>query len=521
MKLSIITINYNNSEGLEKTIQSIVNQDFFDYEYIVIDGGSTDGSVDVIKKYSRIDYWLSEPDSGVYNAMNKGIKKAQGEYLLFINSGDMLYNNQVLSNVFAKNIDNDLLYGDLHRIFPDGHSDIVQMPDFVGCDQMMESTLTHPTTFIKRSLFDKYGLYREDLKIVSDWAFFFKIIVFSNVSRSHLPITIATFDMEGMSTTNTNLVQAERQKVIGESFSYELYNIYYTHGAYKQFYNHKIFRIARSIKHSLKNALSKKYWFDLIHKKRFHFAITRINKTVRNQKKNPLSIPVIIINYNRLRDLKELVTFLLERKHQNIVIVDNKSTYPPLLEYYKEIEGKVNVEFMDQNYGHLVFWKNKSLYNKYGSGYYIITDSDVIPNKDLPEDYITYLIKILDKYPQVSKVGFALDVDDIPEHYQLKEQVLNWESPHWEGNIGKNLYLNELDTTFAIYPPYYNYSTLAEFYPAIRISGNFTAKHMGWYIDNNNLDAEDLYYYNHANSSSSWKLNEKGEFVGNQIYNKE
>ena len=101
MKFSIITINYNNCEGLRRTIESVVNQTCHDFEYIIIDGGSTDGSVDVIKQYAdQIDYWVSEPDKGIYNAMNKGVAVAKGEYCLFLNSGDSLHNNSALAKVF-------------------------------------------------------------------------------------------------------------------------------------------------------------------------------------------------------------------------------------------------------------------------------------------------------------------------------------------------------------------------------------------------------------------------------------
>ena len=100
MKYSIITINYNNRDGLEKTIQSVINQTCQDFEFIIIDGGSTDGSVDIIKKYNdRINYWVSEPDKGIYNAMNKGILQAHGEYLNFMNSGDCFFDNEVLNKV--------------------------------------------------------------------------------------------------------------------------------------------------------------------------------------------------------------------------------------------------------------------------------------------------------------------------------------------------------------------------------------------------------------------------------------
>src|SRR5574344_2490955 len=112
MKLSIITINYNNAEGLEKTIKSVINQTFTDYEYIIIDGGSTDGSTDIIKKYrENIDYWVSESDKGIYKAMNKGITYTHGEYLNFMNSGDCFHSSTVLNEV-ARNFNNtDIIIG--------------------------------------------------------------------------------------------------------------------------------------------------------------------------------------------------------------------------------------------------------------------------------------------------------------------------------------------------------------------------------------------------------------------------
>ena len=519
-KVSIITINYNNAAGLEKTLASVVIQNFSDFEYIVIDGASTDGSTDVIKKYSeKINYWVSEPDSGIYNAMNKGIRQAKGEYLLFINSGDTLYNNEVLSTIFEDEVIQDLVYGDLHRTFPDGKEDIIQMPDHISVMHMIRSTLTHPTTFIKRALFEKHGLYREDLKIVSDWAFFLKIIVFSNTSQKHIPVVISTFDMDGISTRNEGVVSNERYKVINESFSPELNYICHTQELYADFYNKKVFRVLRSLKNIIRNLLSVNYWKDSFYKKRINGLIFCFNKTVREQKKNYLQIPIIIINYNRLEDLKEIVSFYLSRNHQNIVIVDNKSTYLPLLDYYQEIakESRVTVKIMDRNYGHTVFWDNNELFQEYANGYYIITDPDVIPNINLPEDYLLTLVDFLDRYPQVTKVGFALRIDDIPDFFTQKDIVRKWESKFWEKQIEKDAYLAEIDTTFAVYPPLYR-RDINNFTNAIRLAGNFTATHNGWYINPTKLSDEECYYYRSANTSNSWRLNENGEFDGSEVY---
>ncbi len=511
MKLSIITINYNNSSGLRNTIQSIISQTYTNFEYLVIDGNSTDGSKDVIEEYSKkIDYWTSEPDSGVYNAMNKAIRIAKGEYLLFINSGDTLYDQQVLEKIFINNPNEDLVYGDLHRIFPNGSTDITPMPEVVDINHMFTSTLCHPVTFIKRDLFQKYGLYREDLKIVSDWAFFFKVIVFGRVSQKHYPIVVSSFMMDGMSSSpeNESIIIFETQKVIQESFSYDLLEIYESHKKYYDFYNKRIFKIGRKVKNIFKCILNKSDRKNYIYNNRISSLIYLFNKTARQQKNDPLSIPVIIINYNRLADLKILVRFLQERRHKNIVIVDNNSTYPPLLEYYKEIEKDIKIEYMQKNYGHMVFWENQDLYNKYSKGYHIVTDSDIIPNTNMPTDYLHKMISILDNNKHITKVGFALKIDDIPDYYQHKTKVLEWEKKHWENPVGKNLYLNELDTTFALYPPQYQYNLL-NFYSAIRIAGDYTAQHKGWYIDNQNLTEEENYYFKTASDSNSWKIDIK------------
>ena len=205
MKLSIITINYNNKIGLNKTIKSVINQKENNFEYIVIDGGSNDGSKEIIEKHKDdIDYWVSEPDKGIYNAMNKGIKAAKGEYLLFINSGDSLYTNNVIGMVLSNSLSADIIYGDLHRTFPNGNSDIVEMPDRVNINYILDNVITHPTSFIKRELLLKRGGYREDLKIVSDWAFTLEVIAFTNSTTQHISIVVSSFAMDGISSNNAN-----------------------------------------------------------------------------------------------------------------------------------------------------------------------------------------------------------------------------------------------------------------------------------------------------------------------------
>ena len=217
MKLSIITINRNNANGLDKTIQSVINQSYEDFEYIVIDGNSTDHSIDIIKKYnSNINYWVSETDKGIYNAMNKGIAKANGNYVLFLNSGDYLVNNDVLKSVFEKQQTADIIYGNMQIDWGNGKITSGKMPDKITFKQMYIDTLWHPVSFIKKTLFDKYGLYNETYKVVADYDFFFKVIIINNVTTYHINVDIAMYNLNGLSSLleNKALEQAERRKVI-------------------------------------------------------------------------------------------------------------------------------------------------------------------------------------------------------------------------------------------------------------------------------------------------------------------
>lgn len=231
-KLSIITINLNNQEGLKKTIQSVVSQSHKDFEYLVIDGGSTDGSVDVIKQYeNHIGYWVSEKDKGIYNAMNKGILKAQGEYLLFLNSGDYLYNSDVLKNVFDFNYNHDIIYGDLFFLLVDtqSYNVIIRQEDFINKSYFLTCSLPHPCSFIKKELFLLIGLYDESFKIAADYDFFINAIVNHKVSFKRVPTVISVFNNQGISCNKQfeKLRKQENKKAIKKNYSKKDYYSYF------------------------------------------------------------------------------------------------------------------------------------------------------------------------------------------------------------------------------------------------------------------------------------------------------
>lgn len=218
MKLSVITVNLNCAAGLLRTVESVVNQTYSDFEYIIIDGGSTDGSVEVIKKYdNKITYWISEPDNGIYNAMNKGIRHANGEYCFFLNSDDLLYSNETLSQVFKSNDRNDIIYGNIN-ITSSKKKWVQKQPADLSFINFYNGGICHQAAFIKRNLFEKFGYYNESFKLVSDWQFFLRTIVFSNISVKYIDQIISDINGEGFGYQNPQIMIAERQKVLEENF---------------------------------------------------------------------------------------------------------------------------------------------------------------------------------------------------------------------------------------------------------------------------------------------------------------
>ena len=269
MQLSIITINYNNAEGLRKTLASVAAQTYPNIEHIIVDGNSTDGSVDVIREYestlvsslspfaSRLK-WLSEPDKGIYNAMNKGIEIALGkrvvndnhssspianspspiadtEYIQILNSGDLLAADDVTERMMAALASyseqcerstgeaelqqSDLptiLYGNMIKVNAAGK--VVGKSGYTeySLRQFYRSTLNHDCAYIRKDLFEEYGLYDENLKIVSDWKWYLQAIGLGRVKPEYVDIDVTIFDDGGISETQLDQRAAERRQVLEE-----------------------------------------------------------------------------------------------------------------------------------------------------------------------------------------------------------------------------------------------------------------------------------------------------------------
>lgn len=199
MNVSVVTVNRNNREGLRKTIDSVISQMVPPSEFIVIDGGSSDGSAALLEEYAgHITYAVSEPDKGIYNAMNKGITHAHGDYCIFMNSGDCFASPEVLVKVHSSGAGADIICGDAIILTePVGHK---VHPDEITLQYLYSSSICHQAAFIRRSLLE--GGYDESLKIVSDRKLFLEALVLGGCSYAHIPVDIVHYDVTGYSASH-------------------------------------------------------------------------------------------------------------------------------------------------------------------------------------------------------------------------------------------------------------------------------------------------------------------------------
>lgn len=230
---SIITVNFNDSVGLQNTIESVLRQSYGNFEFIVIDGGSTDGSEKILKDNSKgITFWCSEPDDGIYNAMNKGVKHAKGEYVLFLNAGDVFHSSSVLEEVACQLDDKDIVSGYALR---DGDT-VLNIHEKNILMMFFHSTFSHQATFIKKELFANYQ-YDESLRFVSDWKAWVDWVILGNKTYKYIDTIVADYDFNGISSDSSNWkkIVAERQQVLQDAFPpLVLYNLNLLHDIYMQ-----------------------------------------------------------------------------------------------------------------------------------------------------------------------------------------------------------------------------------------------------------------------------------------------
>lgn len=213
-------------------------------------------------------------------------------------------------------------------------------------------------------------------------------------------------------------------------------------------------------------------------------------------------IPIIINNFNRLTFTKKLIHRLEEWGYTNIYILDNNSTYPPLLEYYSYSKHKIIR--LSENKGYMALW-NSNVFSQFKNSYYVYTDPDVLPLESCGENFLNEMLQVLKQYPQIEKLGLALSITDLPDTYKLKEKVIALEQEYWKKQIVKDLYDAPVDTTFALYKPLAKGN--ADQCPAYRLGGKYGAQHLPWYENSQNPSEEELFYQKSVSKNSSYWIN--------------
>ena len=244
MILSIITINYNNAQGLEKTLKSVLTQTYIQFEHVIVDGASTDNAVEIIQQYEKEATtrgikvtWVSEKDKGIYNAMNKGIKMASGEYIQILNSGDCLAADTVVTDMYSALKEKEcpeILYGNMLKTvdWKTYHRDNCGANSEYTPNSFLyfyNGTLNHDCAYIKRSLFDQFGYYNENMKICSDWEWYVRAIVLGNIQPVYVNIDVTIFDMNGVSESagkNKHIIKQERSEYLASAFPKAVINDY-------------------------------------------------------------------------------------------------------------------------------------------------------------------------------------------------------------------------------------------------------------------------------------------------------
>lgn len=211
-------------------------------------------------------------------------------------------------------------------------------------------------------------------------------------------------------------------------------------------------------------------------------------------------VPIIINNFNQLSYLKQLIHALEIRGYKNIHIIDNNSTYPPLLEFYKSCPYEVYE--LGRNVGYKALWET-DIFKKFRKGYYVYTDSDVVPTEECPDNFIEYFYSILQKYKRAQKVGFSLKTDDLPDFYRDKQKVISWEAGLYKKELENNVFEAQIDTTFALYRPFaHGEANFVE--QNIRLLRPFEARHMPWYTNSEDITEEQKYYIAHCKVITHW-----------------
>lgn len=510
--LSIIVATRDAAGTLPRLLDSLVTQTCRDFEVILQDGDSRDNTAKIAAAYcdTLTIVWNSEKDSGIYDAWNKALAHMKGEWALFLGADDKLYGDDVVAKTrqfigeakCARGAGEALLFASGGVVATSAEGIPLRYISGKVCGAVaslraMEIPAPFPGLFIHGSLL-KQPVFDASFRIAGDYEFLCKAWTHDDFCV-RLPYLVTSMQCGGIS--DQSAYDAVIFKEITDAAQAH-YGERWTPARRRQF---------------LRAKLSSWLWRYFPRQaaavdERVHVFRGKGRRITSDGARllpsfSPQDVPIFIVSFNRLHCLEQLVSWLEQCGFENIIIVDNNSTYEPLLQYLEKTSHQT--VRLSENLGHLAVWKCGLFERIVSSEYYIVTDPDVIPVAECPEDAILQFYNYLVAYPRVTKCGFSLCLDDIPKHYPLRGAVLDKEKKYWGRPLAEgNSYFADIDTTFALYRP----GILPGddvWFSGIRLAPPYTARHLPWYADPESMTDEDIFYQNSIQGLSSvWSIND-------------
>jgi glycosyltransferase involved in cell wall biosynthesis len=504
-KVSVIILSDGNLEELSKTLESVFTQTYSNLECLVADNGLYAEYIGSLGNESgKITYWISEKCDSKNQLIDKIIPYSSGEYIHVINSNNVLSTNVSIENLLNQTDGQDLIYGNLVKVFSKGgkNAEILKFTDDITVDTIMHympDLLS--ASLIKRVFYEKNNFYDKDLIYATDWAFLVKMVLFTRIRTHYRDVDVETIVVgrHGGTDKLSNIQLTGKEKVwfvenrIPDVISKHIAAKYSFESEHKYFASSPLVKYAASMQQKLN------IYLDQI---KFYFRSLRSSIELLQYKKKYakacFEIPIIINNKNQLSYLKRLINSLEKRGYKNIYIIDNASTYEPLLKFYEETPYKVFL--LGQNVGFCALW-DTDVFDHFKDQYYVYTDSDLEIVDECPDDFMVIMHYLLNKY-SLGKVGFSLLTDDLPDTFANRSEVQKWEARFQQNKVERLAFQAMVDTTFALYKP--NIFGDAGMLLAFRTSFPYSARHLPWYENTKALTDEQKYYYVNAKTSSHW-----------------
>jgi glycosyltransferase involved in cell wall biosynthesis len=501
--ISILVLGGNTAAELANTLNSVLAQTYEQLECLVAVNGSDAGCLEVVHRaQSQVAHYTTTSRANKYELVDELLSFATGRYLYVLESGWLLHSPTVVAQMLATNAnvtgEADVIYGNLVRVFAGkgpsanvgAYAEVVTAEALLG--PMIE---LYAASFIERRLYEKlpFSLANPSLIYNNGWFFVLRLLVqaqavfeYRNVDLADIPV--GRHGHIGILST-ANLAQSERDALLKEYFP-EL-AVTPSMPTPLNITNRSVLSLALAKATSNVKAAAK-------------FGIRSVRSQVelasykKKYSQGSFSIPIIINNKNHLTYLLRLIGSLEKRGYTNIYIIDNASTYKPLLDFYEKTNYPVFR--LEKNVGFCALW-DTDIFDQFKDQYYVYTDSDLELVEECPTDFLVVLRYLLDKY-SLGKVGLSLPVDDLPACFINRAEVQSWEALFRANKIEHLAYSAKVDTTFALYSP--NAFGDANMLLAFRTSFPYSARHLPWYEDTAALSDEQKFYYTNVSSSTHW-----------------